>query len=483
MIARLRFILFFLIIYIVGGYTQVVSSSEDINIRNDYGYEILGEVNEHILLYRDKGFEQRLMVYDKSLEFVRERKIDIDKNRPRIFGLARRDTSFLAFYGYKDDGNDIIGVSSFNEYAEELDTLTVFKKKKTFFGGRDYVHLLSDDKSKSLIYSVEKKNEFIPVVFDNDRFEPILTDEYKIENRNLRQDLLDVQITNQGDVLLLLELNNSRFKNEKHLVEVIYIQGKTGAVNISQIPLSNVYTQSIHMSYDNYRRNLSVSGLYNDKSSSESKGYFYAQKPVGNPRINLDVKYYEFDQRFIDEIYGTKSNKKKGIKDFKLVSSISRQDGGKILIAEMQKKFSRNPSYDSNYGSNYYGNAGVRAWVDYFNEDMIAIALKPNGDEHWKKIMYKKQFSQDDGAIFSSFFLFSTPSRLRIIYNDEIKKDNIVSEYVLGPLGKNKRQSIFSTEYQNLRLRLKEAIQISSSEILIPSERSRNLSIVKIAYI
>ena len=479
--SRLGLILFFLIIFLVGGYAQVVSSSEVINIRNDYGYEILGEVNDHILLYRDKGFEQRLMVYDKSLEFVRERKIDIDRNKPRIFGLASRDTSFLAFYGYKEDGFDIIGVSAFNEYAEELDTMTIFEKKKTFFGGRDYVHVLSEDKSKTLIYSVEKKNEFVPIVFDNENFEPILTDEYKIENRNLRQDLIDVQVTNQGDALLLLQLNNSRFKNEKHLVEVIYIQGKTGAVNISQIPLPNVYTQSIHMSYDNYRRNLSVSGLYNDKSSSESVGYFYTQKPVANPRISLDVNFYEFDQRFIDEIYGRKSNKKKGIKDFKLVSSISRQDGGKILIAEMQKKFSRNPSYDSSYGTNY-GNLGVRAWVDYFNEDLIAIALRPNGEEHWKKIMYKKQFSQDDGAIFSSFFMFQTPSRLRIIYNDEIKKDNIVSEYVLGPLGKNKRQSIFSTEYQNIRLRLKEAIQISNSEILIPSERSRNLSIVKIAY-
>jgi len=166
-----------------------------------------------------------------------------------------------------------------------------------------------------------------------------------------------------------------------------------------------------------------------------------------------------------------------------LISSISRQDGGKILIAEMQKKFSRNPTYDANYGTNYYNNGGVRAWVDYFNEDLIAIAIRPGGEEHWKKIMYKKQFSQDDGAIFSSYFLFQTPSRLRIIYNDEIKKENIVSEYVLGPLGKHKRQSIFSTEYQNLRLRFKDAIQISPTEILIPSERSRNLSIVKISYI
>lgn len=478
-----KFILFFILILPSFGISQVVSTSEVINIRNDYGYEILGNVKDQILLYRDKGFEQRLMVYDKSLEFVRERKLDVKKKKSRIIGLAKGDTSFLAFYEHRLDGDEVLGVTAFNEYAEELDTLTILKKKKTFFGGRDYIHMLSENKSKSLIYSIEKKSDFLPVIFDNETFKTILLDEYKIENRNLRQDLIDVQVTDQGDILLLLELNNSRFKNDNHLVEIIYIQGKTGVVSISQLPLNDVYTQSIHMSYDNYRRNVSISGLYNDKSSSESKGYFYAEKPVGNPLITMDITFNDFEQEFIDDIYGRKSNKKKGIKDFRITSTISRQDGGKILIAEMQKKFSRSPGNEGNYGTNYYNSGGIRAWVDYFNEDLIAIAVRPGGEEHWKKVLYKKQFSQDDGAIFSSFFLFKTPSRLRIIYNDEIKKENIVSEYVLGPLGKNKRQSIFSTEYQNLRLRLKDAIQISSTEILIPSERSRNLSIVKISYI
>jgi len=462
---------------------QVVSSSENINIRSDYGYEIIGKVDDQILLYRDRGFEQILMVFDESLEFVREREIDTEKKKAKVYGLAKRDTCFLAFYGYKDDGVEYVRVGSFNNYAEILDTMTIFEKKKTFFGGRDFSHQLSDDKRYSMLYTVEKKSDLIPIIFDNQTMKATHVGEYKIENRNLRKDLMEIKVTNQGDIIMMLEMNNSRFNNDKHIVEIIYIQGRTGAVSISQVNLKDIYTQSIHLSYDNYRRMVSVSGLYNDKSSSESKGYFFAEKPIGNPRMDMDVVFSEFDQSFINEVYGTKSNKKKGIKDFEIVSSISRQDGGKILIAEMQKRFSRNPSYNSNYGLNSYSGGSVNSWVDYFNEDMVVIALKPGGKEHWKKVMYKKQFSQDDGAVFSSYFLFKTPSRIRIIYNDEIKKDNIVSEYVFGPLGKNKRQSIFSTEYQNLKLRLKDALQISGSELLIPSERNRNLSIVKISYL
>ena len=97
--------------------------------------------------------------------------------------------------------------------------------------------------------------------------------------------------------------------------------------------------------------------------------------------------------------------------------------------------------------------------------------------------MYKKQFSQDDNAIYSSYFLYTTPSRIKLVYNDEIKTNNTVSEYVLDPLGNFERKSVLSTQYQNLKLRFRDAIQISPNEIIIPSESTNKINLVKIEYI
>jgi len=85
-------------------------------------------------------------------------------------------------------------------------------------------------------------------------------------------------------------------------------------------------------------------------------------------------------------------------------------------------------------------------------------------------------------VVFSSYFLFKTPSRLRIIYNDEIKRNNTVSEYVMDPLGNFERNSLLSTEYQKLKLRFRDAVQTSSNTLLVPSERNFKLSLVKIEY-
>jgi len=112
----------------------------------------------------------------------------------------------------------------------------------------------------------------------------------------------------------------------------------------------------------------------------------------------------------------------------------------------------------------------------------VIMALHPDGSEHWTEVLFKKQFSQDDGGIYASYYPFITPSRLRLIYNDEIKKENTVSEYVLNGIGEYKRESLFSTRYQNIKLRLMDALQISNNEILIPSQKNYNLSLVKISY-
>ena len=120
--------------------------------------------------------------------------------------------------------------------------------------------------------------------------------------------------------------------------------------------------------------------------------------------------------------------------------------------------------------------------MDHFFEDVIVIAVDPQEKEHWTRVLFKKQFSQDDEGIFSSYFLMKTPSRLKVVFNDEIKNNNTVSEYLLDPIGRFNRNSLLSTEYQNLKIRFADAVQVSGNEFIAPSEKNRKLSLVKIVY-
>ena len=158
---------------------------------------------------------------------------------------------------------------------------------------------------------------------------------------------------------------------------------------------------------------------------------------------------------------------------------------GSFFISEISKEYSRRSPYNSSFaGRTTGGNTGFssRGWMDFYNEDIVLTNVDPEGQIDWSKVLYKKQFSQDDDGVFSSFFIMRTPSRLRFIYNDEIKTNSTVSEYLLDPLGRVARNSLMSTEYQNMRMRFKDAVQLNSTSVLVPSEKNYDLSLVKITY-
>ena len=100
------------------------------------------------------------------------------------------------------------------------------------------------------------------------------------------------------------------------------------------------------------------------------------------------------------------------------------------------------------------------------------------------KIFYtKSQYSQDDNALYSSYFLLKTRNNLRFLYNDEIKQENAVNEYIVTGKGTPDRKNIMNTQGAKLMLVMKKCNpNISGRSRLFPSERRRQLKLVKLTY-
>jgi len=154
------------------------------------------------------------------------------------------------------------------------------------------------------------------------------------------------------------------------------------------------------------------------------------------------------------------------MENFLISDVIWKNDGTPILVMEVSYDAYRRPGGVFSYTSetSRRGQAtNTGSWSDHYRDDLLLISLDREG-------------------AFSSFYPFLTPSRLRIIYNDEIKTNSTVSEYILDGSGNYKRSSVLSTEYQELRLRFLDAEQISSTELLVPSQNSFNVNLVKIDF-
>lgn len=470
----------FLPLIVTWGYSQKVTVSSEINVRSDLSFHILGKMGENIVLYRDQGTDRKILLYDNDLVLQSERQINLINKRAEVYELVNQDTAFFIFYGFREKGEAIIQLDVFSPTAELKDSIELSREDRSF-KSLNFESILSENESKLALYQILDKDKIRLLVFDFNQREVILNDEYLIKNIDLYDDLVQIELSDDGDFLLLTETNNFKNSKENHTAHVFrFYLNKVGADEIT-IPLENIVTADLRLAFDNKNKQITVIGLYDEKRKTESSGFLWVTGKL-NTWSNELIHLAPFNEVLLFELYGEK--KKKRIENFKISDVFWKNNGTPIIVLEMSTDIRRQRG-----GGTAVANRGFRdyprgytGWSDHYREDLLLLSLDSKANIDWHQVFYKKQFSQNDQAIFSSYFPFVTPSRIRLLFNDEIKPNSTVSEYIFDGNGNFKRTSVLSTEYQNLKLRFQDAVQVSNTELLIPSQKNYSLNIVKVDY-
>ncbi len=458
---------------------QEVQISREINIRNDYAYDLLN-IEDKCYFYRDKGFEYYFDIFDKDLNFRRTAQIELGEKKSFIESIHTVDSTLNIYYSYKKEGMYYIKGNKYDKDINLKDTLSILESEVSIDVG-EYRSTLSEDKSKLLLFNFEKKNLSL-ILIDTKTFK--LINNYDVINHNYRlpEEFEEIEISNNGEIFILFEKNNSSWDKERHFIGLLsLINNKLNTTEISSI---NTVNSGVKMSFDNINKQIKIAGLWSSKSEIETEGFFTVllgfKELVQNGIIEINKRYY--DDSILKDLNGLEYKTKNNyLNDFFIREIFHRKDGGIIIIAELQREYSRRngvPAFDRAFSDRSFGG---RSYIDYYCEDLAVISVDPQGNQTWRKILFKKQYSQDDEGIYSSFFILKVPSQMHIIFNDEIKNANTVSEYVIDPLGNFKRNSLLSTEYKNLRLRFKDGVQISSNTFVVPSEKNGKINLVKVS--
>ncbi len=274
---------------------------------------------------------------------------------------------------------------------------------------------------------------------------------------------------------LISEKNNRRAKLEDHAFHILRVNATGDA--LTRTPAPDFLTNHLQFIYDNENQQLVAAGLYSDKNRDRANGVFFLRTTPENNQPAM-IHTEPFDDKFISIVRQKDvEDDNRGITEAEVRQLILRRDGGVILVMERNHEIQRG----SAAGRGFWRD-GMRMIVDFYFDDVLVIALQPDGQAQWKTVLHKKQYSQDDDGTFSSFFLLRTADQLRFLFNDEIKYENTCSEYVLSPLGDFDRNSLLTTANQNLRLRFRDAMQISASECLVPSEFRNKLKLVLLRF-
>ena len=455
---------------------QLITVSEEIFLGNDISYDILGEMGHHILLFRDSKTKFEVQAFNSQMRESWSKEITLEKRYPKVLGIITSKKDFSLIYSHKEKGNTIIRVHKYDPAANLLDSSIVINLGFLFFTPRFQV-IRSEDRSKILLYYTETQETIHSYAIDVATQSLLWQNTLRPKDFLFNRDFVQTVINNEGAMDIILFRDNFRSKRKEHRYQIYSYDG-IGEPTLIEVPMQDCITYDVSFKYDNLNKQVVAAGLYAKENSERAAGVFYFNIQPKSKKKPL-VTFNKFDELFLKNLL-TKSYKAgKGIKDSSVRDIIIRRDGGVLLIMERNHKFQRHTGTTARASFNQNTD---RLMVDFYFDEVFILSIHPTGAIHWETILHKKQYSQDDGGIYSSFFLFETAGQLRFLFNDEINYENTVSEYIINGLGNYDRKSLFSTVNLDLRLRFRAALQIASNSVIIPSEKRNHLKLVKLEY-
>ena len=98
----LTFFIFFLPLTI---FSQTVSVSEEISIRNDKAYDIIGKMKDRILVYQEKQSKVEIQAFNKKLRKTWKKELKTDHKKYQVIDIVRNKKDEFSFiYRYKKKG-------------------------------------------------------------------------------------------------------------------------------------------------------------------------------------------------------------------------------------------------------------------------------------------------------------------------------------------------------------------------------------------
>ncbi|MDP4820279.1 MAG: hypothetical protein NWR67_04690 [Saprospiraceae bacterium] len=453
------FLLIPLILFLVHGFAQSISVSNDIQLKNEAAYYLIGKMRENYLLFRDRTTEFEVQGFNNRLEEGWTKEIELDKRLPKVLHVEGYNDAFYVFYRFRDKSNTVLKAHKYDGGANLRDS-TVIRDLGYLFYTPDVKWVRSEDRSKFLFFFFDRQRIFRAIAFDVNDMKFLWDKVIEPADFDYYRDFVQATIDNAGNGYLVVMRDNFKSRRNKHHYEVFQYNWQTDRIVTAVVNMMGRLTFDVFFRYD--------------KNPTRAIGTFYLNIPSSDP-ANRQLHFGLLNDTFVSSLEGEKSVGK-GIENAEIKDIILRTDSGILMVAEKTKLLERRSAGASRI---YYD---ARFVIDYYYDELFVISIHPTGQEHWATVLPKKQFSQDDGGIFSSFFLFKTPSKLRFIFNDEVKNENTVSEYVLGGTGAFDRNSVLSTSGLELKLRFQDAVQINGNELLIPSERRNRLKLVRLNY-
>ena len=480
MILRIVFC-FLLMTEMVIGQKKLWSTPQKITNRT-YFTNIIGQNNKGVFYYQTSKNDKKRNILVTSLKKdmrLRARENFIESSRESLEGIIMFDNWLGMIYSVKDKKTKTIQL-----YARLLDA----DLREVVNDKMIYSQPMTDMRADifNVIPSRDRSGFLLTIAGSSDALNNDLQLQEFDKNCILRR-----KTTLNIDLDVDFKLKRQFFVDGRFLSVLTYFHRESGfkrhkrkmivekKLDSSDVVLHALYgddfvTNTGLFSYDTDAKTLSFNAFYAAKDTSEPEGFYQYQ--VFTQVDSAKQRKLAFHPAYISELMGNMRGRSK-IKNLFLMKAVKRSDGGDIFICEKKEVDEQQGEDISVYGSQY----SYSRYYYYFYEISV-LSVNPDGTLDWHKMIRKEQISMNDEGYYSSFGCEVLNDKLYFIYNDMSRKSSNVLLYEVNPNGQGESDIFLRASDLDGHAIPKEAVQVSSKELLIPVIKLREgFTILKLA--
>ncbi len=498
---------FFLFIFsgliMAGGATaQTIRFSDvDRGSVDDVNSDIIGKVNNRILIYRNLRSNHSISIYDNEMKTIKKVDLDFIPSRTHNIDFVAYPDFFYMIYQYQK--NNIIHCLAvkMNENVErmtepvEIDTTRI----PVMTDNKIYSLLNSEDRQRILLFKIQtryQKFDMVTFLFDKDF--KLLDKSRNVADYNERRESYDnFSLANDGTLVFTHERKSGFRDNSSGLELVIKAPGQDQFTD-QPINLEERYVDNVKIKIDNLNKRYIINTFYYKKNRGSIEGLFVCIWDKENARP-FASQFTGFDDVLRDEAKRS-GQLRFAFDNFFIRQIIVKKDGGFILTAEDYTSETRGGTnwnrYDYLY-SPYYPSSGYYYYnpysgyyrplgsysnqsTRYYYENILVLSVSKSGKVEWNKIIQKDQF--DD--ITDSFLSFSTMTmagEIHFLFNND-RRNQIITDQSITPNGTIKRNPTLKSQEKGYEFMPGLSKQVGANQLIIPCSYRGSLCFAKIDF-
>lgn len=455
--------------------------SEPLSTKHEY--LIVGGFKDTSYLLIEQNDKYEIHVFDAKLKFVEKRQVEISQKDVTMLGVVIDRNKFSFLYEFEKSGKTIVAGIRFDEQARQ-DTSFLIKAFDRSVNIPAKGLVVSDDNRQLAIFGIHNQSEFELVSYDLEQIKLNYSEKVQSTRDEMYTDYLELIASNAGEVYFVSTENNYKPKHGDNKFN--FMRFSVGGSTRYSVSMAGQLWNEVKFAYDNKNHKLVAAGYFAFKNTDFANGFFFMNINKDNGEVTGKAMH-PFSEQYLAKATGKNPKRmaKRGMPDIHVRNLVLRNDGGALLISEVERILQRriynqSPVY---YGYSMVYPVGYGSYdyqAEYTYSDMYATSFHPDGKIHWQEIMRKSHNSVNDGGIYGSFFMMKSKDALQFLYNDISSRDEQISAFILNGKGEVQRVNYFNASEKKVELTLRRAIKISNSELLVLSEGRRELRLVKL---